>query len=689
MLLPINRYLPILALLLLPESLFSQLNLITNPDFEEHTDCPGNPDGDIYMAPGWYQTDASSTDYFHICGFSGNGVPGNLGGYQYPRSGNAYAGFLVTARGYDIPNLREYLGNELLSPLKKDSLYFFQLHTNLGGGIGSAATDRLDIHFSQEAVETGPPPWPGLTQLERHISNPEGRFLNDTLNWTPVCGTYRAKGGEKHILVGNFKDDSETAFDSTFGGGGAYYFFDDFLLIRIPEETGNPLSEETLYLCDTLMGLNLQTQGDHEYYLWSTGDTTDQINIHEPGLYTLEAGINGCSLRDTVEVVWLPPGQFSLGDDSLGICQEEWPFPLEAPTAMDTYLWQDGSDEPAFLVPQPGLYSLSVSYTCGVAADSIFIFQLNEDDFQIDLGPDTILCNQPLFSIPLQAPSHFDSYLWNTGDQSYHTIAHQPDRYWVQAQWRCGLSSDSILIQNQPLLQLELGPDTTICYNAPFLLSPSPDFSHYQWQHGPQTPQVNIEKPGLYVLEAEYPCGIQRDSITIRIHPEPQLEFQLGTDTFNCNNDFELVEIELNPGYGHPNYLWSDGSTQAGILVSKPGLYWVQSQYPCELLIDSIQLKGCPPNYEYQIWAPNAFTPNADGKNDEFFITARNIELVSWQIFNRWGEKIYTSNSLNDSWDGQINGKNVPSGVYLYQVLFRTPVLKEVNVYKGVVMVMR
>jgi len=72
------------------------------------------------------------------------------------------------------------------------------------------------------------------------------------------------------------------------------------------------------------------------------------------------------------------------------------------------------------------------------------------------------------------------------------------------------------------------------------------------------------------------------------------------------------------------------------------------------------------------VFVPNAFSPNNDGNNDEFKIfTGPTVQYAkSLQIFNRWGQLIYTAkNQENDvslAWDGTFQGKQVDSGVYIY-----------------------
>lgn len=61
---------------------------------------------------------------------------------------------------------------------------------------------------------------------------------------------------------------------------------------------------------------------------------------------------------------------------------------------------------------------------------------------------------------------------------------------------------------------------------------------------------------------------------------------------------------------------------------------------------------------------PTAFSPNNDGLNDTFGVTARFISKFSLQIFNRWGELVYYSDNPAQRWDGSYKGSIVPAGIY-------------------------
>jgi len=72
--------------------------------------------------------------------------------------------------------------------------------------------------------------------------------------------------------------------------------------------------------------------------------------------------------------------------------------------------------------------------------------------------------------------------------------------------------------------------------------------------------------------------------------------------------------------------------------------------------------------YDTKIFVPNSFTPNGDGINDVFKAVGYNLESIHTQIYNRWGELIYESFGVNDSWDGTFKGVKVIEGVYPYMI---------------------
>lgn len=73
-------------------------------------------------------------------------------------------------------------------------------------------------------------------------------------------------------------------------------------------------------------------------------------------------------------------------------------------------------------------------------------------------------------------------------------------------------------------------------------------------------------------------------------------------------------------------------------------------------------------------YIPNAFTPNGDGLNDLFRLVGlppENITEFHFQVFNRWGEVVFSSREIETGWDGTLNGEDCPVGVYVWAVYYK------------------
>ena len=85
-------------------------------------------------------------------------------------------------------------------------------------------------------------------------------------------------------------------------------------------------------------------------------------------------------------------------------------------------------------------------------------------------------------------------------------------------------------------------------------------------------------------------------------------------------------------------------------------------------------------------YIPNAFTPNGDGLNDVWRLPYLDAyPHMQVRVFNRWGQMVYQSTGPDVKWDGNMNGQQLPSGVYAYVIDLRDGG----GVYKGTVTIIR
>ncbi|MEY3240073.1 MAG: hypothetical protein RIR11_1511 [Bacteroidota bacterium] len=75
-----------------------------------------------------------------------------------------------------------------------------------------------------------------------------------------------------------------------------------------------------------------------------------------------------------------------------------------------------------------------------------------------------------------------------------------------------------------------------------------------------------------------------------------------------------------------------------------------------------------------QIFIPNAFTPGfSAGRNDRFFVSNSFAitDFISFEVFDRWGGRVFNAESAQDYWDGTFGGQPLNAGIFLYRLRFR------------------
>jgi gliding motility-associated-like protein len=180
--------------------------------------------------------------------------------------------------------------------------------------------------------------------------------------------------------------------------------------------------------------------------------------------------------------------------------------------------------------------------------------------------------------------------------------------------------------------------------------------------------------PGDYVLSARKGtdgnslvdiCGNELalpSTLPIPIPPSLKRHFISPADTTKCN----YSSITLGTSWGFEKYLWYQGPATSTFKVADPGLYRlsVTDSNGC-MGTDSILVKDsvCPQN----VYLPSAFSPNGDGRNDLFrpmLIGA--TSYFRFIVFDRWGRAVFETSNPSAGWDGTINGRRQPAGVYVW-----------------------
>jgi hypothetical protein len=161
-------------------------------------------------------------------------------------------------------------------------------------------------------------------------------------------------------------------------------------------------------LCPGVIHL-LDAGSGYDSYLWQDGSTDQTFMVTEGGTFWVHAYLGSTMYADTIEIGYWPYPDPNLGNDTL-LCPGNALF-LEPPANFASYLWQNGSTLPFFIVSNEGLYWVTVTDVHGcTASDSIWV---TYSDFEINLGMDTSICLCD--SVLLDAGAGFFNYEWQDG----------------------------------------------------------------------------------------------------------------------------------------------------------------------------------------------------------------------------------------------------------------------------------
>jgi gliding motility-associated-like protein len=194
----------------------------------------------------------------------------------------------------------------------------------------------------------------------------------------------------------------------------------------------------------------------------------------------------------------------------------------------------------------------------------------------------------------------------------------------------------------------------------------------YSWDNGvtngvPFAPATGIN---LYtVTGTDFNGCTDTDEVTVTAFPLPVAGATASPVYANAPTSVSFT----NTSQGANDYTWNYGNgtapynTTSSYGVSSeyntPGIYTITILASNGLCFDTydLQIEIIPPMV---VTPPNIFTPNGDGSNEEYFVNVLYGDQFEAVIINRWGNAVHELHSINEGWDGKINGKDADEGVY-------------------------
>lgn len=293
------------------------------------------------------------------------------------------------------------------------------------------------------------------------------------------------------------------------------------------------------------------------------------------------------------------------------------------------------------------------------------------------------------------------SYNWNTGSiaPAISVMANMPtspNHYTVMVSDGCSLPASAVFTLN-------VNPLPTISFTSNVLAGCAPlsvnltatsnaSSSIFSWTYGNNINYIGnpnaivLSDSGKYTISLVVTntltgCKNSETKVDyIEVYPQPIASFypnMYTTSIINPTIDFTNTSHDA-VGY---DWLFGDpaalGASNTSILINPSHTYNYVGTYGIHLIATSV--KGCKDTAfaiiditaDFALYIPNAFTPNHNGLNDMFQPLGVGIDEENYQmdIYDRWGELIFTSNNYRKGWDGVVKGhKLAEQGIYVYKI---------------------
>jgi len=340
---------------------------------------------------------------------------------------------------------------------------------------------------------------------------------------------------------------------------------------------------------------------------------------------------------------------------------------------------------PTHVYTSTGTYnvSLKVKTNLGCSANQTATVVINPSP-QLTSGPDTMICD--IDSVRLFTTPGI-TYAWSPNYELSQTNVQkpmaQPDvttTYTVQVsnEYNC-LSTDSVIIQVVDTVIATAWPDTTVCAGQPVRLNASGGV-YYHWAPEDQihykssrdayfvTPQDN----STYYVYSYIGSCFDVDTVTVITLPIPNVQ-TVESRTINQGDTVQLYAS------GAINYVWTPPYNLNHDSIYNPLAFPLNST---TYTVTGYAQNGCYDTasvillvtHDHYLYVPNAFSPNSDGFNDYFqFFTKGIRKILSVDIYNRWGEKVYNLEDWHgEPWNGTYKGEAQGIGVFVYVIRAET-----------------
>lgn len=330
----------------------------------------------------------------------------------------------------------------------------------------------------------------------------------------------------------------------------------------------NPLPNITVSNDVTIMDgeTTTLTVSGSDNYLWSTGETTESIDV-TPSVtttYTVTSiSVNGCTSNREVTVTVVPELIANAGED-VEICSGEETV-LTASGGV-SYTWNTGGTSAQLTVSPNTTTTYTVTVEDGFGnSDSDSVTVTVNDSPTLTITEDLTIVEGESIQLTVSDAS---TYLWSTGETS-DTILVTPNTtttYTVIGTTATCSTEAQVTVTVEELLVVSAGQDENVCENDSYevVLTASSGDS-YLWSTGETTQSITVSPLSTTTYSVTVTSGIQEDAddVTVFVNPNPNVVILNGESVDIMSGDFVTLSAS-----GANTYEWNNGATQPNIAVS-------------------------------------------------------------------------------------------------------------------------
>jgi len=430
-------------------------------------------------------------------------------------------------------------------------------------------------------------------------------------------------------------------------------------------------------------------------YAWSNNSTASVANNLTAGIYfvTVTDG-NGCLAKDTA-AVYQPPAMtlmpVILNVQCNGSGNGSVSLNVSGGTPGYTYLWSTHQTLAGIDSLKAGAYSVTVTDSNGCIEDtSVSVSEPAVLTLSISTVP--AICNgdsNGIASVSVTGGTPPYRYQWDAaaGNQMASSAVNLPaGSYSV-------VVTDAVHCTATRVAEIHEPPSLTVIIDTfidPLCHGESTGMAHaaasggtypiaYAWNTSPTTSGslLSAAPAGNYHVVATDGNGCTAEASVTLTAPPPLIVRIIPSDTSIHYGDSLQLHAVHSPATLAPLYTWAPAHLISWCINPCSAPFVAPENHTTFSVIITVEGGNCADtawasvNVEYTptVHVPNAFTPDGDGINDVFEVFFNPaLRSMDYKIFNRWGVKLFESQTPGKFWDGTYRGKPQNPGVYVYVV---------------------